>query len=181
MRKFPLNEPILPIDYISSAKASVQSGKPVSGDDLLAAIEQSLPFGLAEELRTLVRQSNIPAAKSRGRRRSFDAALDVTLDTVDKRHAGLLRKYQEESRKKKADARKVRAILPKTEQPPSERAYRRIASTMQEELKRIDWKALRNLHVRWKKGDFHSAENHVDPTDFDAEIERKFPAPTRRS
>jgi hypothetical protein len=32
------------------------------------------------------------------------------------------------------------------------------------------------MHSAWRNGHFHSAENHVDSEDYDAEIERLFPA-----
>jgi len=52
---------------------------------------------------------------------------------------------------------------------------------MKDDFGNIDWLALRNLHSKWKHGHFHSAENHVDSEDFDTEIERQFPSPTRPS
>jgi hypothetical protein len=34
-----------------------------------------------------------------------------------------------------------------------------------------------NMHSEWRNGHFHSAGSHVDSEDYDAEIERLFPAP----
>ena len=42
---------------------------------------------------------------------------------------------------------------------------------MQADFSNIDWLALRTKHSQWKKGRFHSSENHTDSEDFDAEIE----------
>jgi hypothetical protein len=43
----------------------------------------------------------------------------------------------------------------------------------------IGWQALRNLHSKWNRGHFHSQDHHVDSDDYDAEIERLFPAPSK--
>jgi hypothetical protein len=39
---------------------------------------------------------------------------------------------------------------------------------------------LRNKHSNWNNGHLHPAENDIDSEDFDAEIERQFPAPRPR-
>jgi hypothetical protein len=59
----------------------------------------------------------------------------------------------------------------------SERAYRTLARAMATDIGNIDWLALRNKHCKWKNGHFHPASNHIDSEDYDAEIERLFPAP----
>jgi hypothetical protein len=158
MQKVPFEKQILPPDYLSSAITNAKAGKLVSGDDLLHAVEQGIGLRLPEAVRGLVRQSTIPARKARGRPRSSGAALDFALLTVDQRHPPLLRKYQDEARTRRAAAEAGGAKLPKTDHSPSERAYRRILTTMQKDFGNIDWKALRNLHIRWKKGRLHRAE-----------------------
>jgi hypothetical protein len=52
---------------------------------------------------------------------------------------------------------------------------------MNADFPNIDWLALRNKHSQWKNGRFHPLDNHVDSEDFDAEIDRQFPAPLGRS
>jgi hypothetical protein len=173
MQKVPFEKQILPPDYLSSAITNAKAGKLVSGDDLLHAVEQGIGLRLPEAVRGLVRQSTIPARKARGRPRSSGAALDFALLTVDQRHPPLLRKYQDEARTRRAAAEAGGAKLPKTDHSPSERAYRRILTTMQKDFGNIDWKALRNLHIRWKKGCFHRAENPGDgPEDVEEAIEQ---------
>ena len=49
------------------------------------------------------------------------------------------------------------------------------------DFRNVDWLALRNKHSNWNNGHFHSAENHMDSEDFDAEIERLFPAAPRNN
>jgi hypothetical protein len=47
---------------------------------------------------------------------------------------------------------------------------------MKSEFGPMTREALSNMHSAWRNGHFHSAENHIDSEDFDAEIERLFPA-----
>jgi REP element-mobilizing transposase RayT len=56
-------------------------------------------------------------------------------------------------------------------------AYGEILREMKADFPNMDWRGLRNKHSQWKNGHFHSADNHVVSEDFDAEIERQFPAP----
>jgi REP element-mobilizing transposase RayT len=48
---------------------------------------------------------------------------------------------------------------------------------MKEIFPNIGWEALRNKHSAWNRGHFHSVSNQINSVDFDAEIERLFPAP----
>ena len=88
------------------------------------------------------------------------------MEEVDKRYFLLLRKFQSE------DISRSRADYV----PPSERAYRQLATEMSEELGNMDWRALANKHSAWRNGRFHSSEEFVNSEYFDAEIERQFPA-----
>src|ERR1700716_1937998 len=63
----------------------------------------------------------------------------------------------------------LRNVLPKFSSPAESRRGRPSNPKGRE--------ALRNKHSQWKNGHFHSADNHVESEDFDAEIERQFPAP----
>ena len=78
----------------------------------------------------------------------------------------LLRQFQSEERS--------RTTREKT--TPSERAYRVLATEFKDVFGNIDWLSLRNKHSSWKTGRFYPADSVVDSEDFDAEIERQFPA-----
>src|SRR3954447_6421754 len=137
MRRIPFSQQTLPPDYLTAVKADVQSGKPVSGDDLLRAIEQCVSKPLVEDLRDVVRRSKISGVKRRGRPLRFRAVLDFALEEVDQEYPNLLRKYQDEARQQKAAARAAGAKLPKTDHSPSERAYRRILTTVKKDFGNI--------------------------------------------
>ena len=84
--------------------------------------------------------------------------------------------------RKKPEQRRLLAaaegtVLPSAERTPSELAYTEILQEMKADFPNIGWTALRNKHSAWNNGRFHSAENHIHSDDFDAEIERLFPAP----
>jgi hypothetical protein len=40
----------------------------------------------------------------------------------------------------------------------------------------LEWQTLRNKHSAWNNGHFHPVENDTDSEDYEAEIERLFPA-----
>jgi hypothetical protein len=80
MTKLPMKLQILPTDYLSSAMADVQSGKPVCGNDLLHAIEQSIGQPLTENARFLLGMATIAGVPTRGRPPNFGAARDFALE-----------------------------------------------------------------------------------------------------
>jgi hypothetical protein len=87
------------------------------------------------------------------------------MEDLDQLYSKLVRQFKAEART--ASAR---------EASPSERAYRELATEMKDVFGNIDWLSLRNKHSGWKNGRFHSVANAIDSEDFDAEIERQFPA-----
>jgi hypothetical protein len=88
------------------------------------------------------------------------------MEDLDERYSKLLRQFKAEARTPSASDKAS----------PSERAYRELATEMKDVFGNIDWRALSNKHSGWKNGRFHSADGVVDSEDFDAEIERQFPA-----
>jgi hypothetical protein len=171
MSKIPFADQILPTDYLLSAQANIEAGKPVSGEDLLLAIEQSIQQRLPEAVRNVVRRAIIPAVKVRGRPSKFGASLDLALEKVDRRYPALLRYEQ----RKKDRLLKSGKAAQKGESP-SLLAYDRLPKPISREFGPISREALSTMHSAWRNGHFHSAENHVDSEDYDAEIERLFPA-----
>ena len=172
MPKIPFSAQILPVNYLAFVQAYVRAGKPVSGEDILLTIEQSIRQQLPEDVRSLVRLSVIPAVKARGRPSKFGAQLDFALEQVDRRYPAVLR-YEA---RKKTRLLKSGKLAPKGESPAMF-AYSRLLRHMKDEFGPINWEALKNMHSAWRNGHFHSAESHVDSEDLDAEIERLFPAP----
>jgi hypothetical protein len=150
---------------------NIAAGKPVAGDDLLLAIEQSIQEPLAEAVRIVIRQAIIPAVKTRGRPSKFGVLLDLALDKVDHRYPALLR-YE---KRKKKRLLKNGKVLQKGDSP-STLAYARLLRHMKREFGPMTWEGLRNMRSSYRKGHFHSSENHIGSEDFEAEIERRFPA-----
>jgi hypothetical protein len=171
MSKIPFADQILPTDYLLSAQTNIEAGKPVSGEDLLLAIEQSIQQRLPEAVRNVVRRAIIPAVKVRGRPSKFGASLDLALEKVDQRYPALLRYEQ----RKKDRLLKSGKAAQKGESP-SLLAYDRLRKPISREFGPISREALSTMHSAWRNGHFHSAENHVDSKDYDAEIKRRFPA-----
>jgi hypothetical protein len=172
MRKIPFSEQIQPVDYLLSVRADIQAGKPVSGGDLLRMIEQCMRQPLPESARSVVRLALIPTVKTRGRPSKFGALLDLALEKVDQRYPALLRYEQ----RKKDRLLKGGKATSKGDSP-SLLAYQRLLRHMKHEFGPMTWEALKNMHSEWRNGHFHSAESQIDSEDFDAEIERQFPAP----
>ncbi len=175
MSRTPIEKQLLARDRIEDVKTNVRR-QALSGHDLLLAIEQSQGRQLPEELRDRIREFSAPAVKRRGRPPKCKGRLDFALEKLDRRYPALLR-YEERKWKRLLQGRGARL----RGETPSELAYTRLLHHMKDDFGNIDWLALRNLHSKWKHGHFHSAENHVDSEDFDTEIERQFPSPTRPS
>jgi hypothetical protein len=172
MSKIPFADQILPTDYLLSAQTNIEAGKPVSGEDLLLAIEQSIQQQLPETVRNIIRRAIIPTVKTRGRPSKFGASLDLALEKVDQRYPALLR-YE---KRKKHDLLQSGKAVSKGDSP-SMFAYGRLLQHMKDDFGPMTWEALRNMHSQWRNGHFHPTENDVDSEDFDAEIERQFPQP----
>ena len=169
MCKIPFSDQILPDDYLLSVRTNIQAGKPVSGGDLLLMIEQCMRQPLPESARSVVRLALIPPVKTRGRPSKFGAPLDLALEKVDQRYPALLR-YEEA---KKARFLKSGKAALKGESP-SLLAYNRLVRHMKNDFGPMTREALKNMHSAWRNGHLHSADNHVDSDDYDAEIERLF-------
>jgi hypothetical protein len=171
MPKIPSDDQILPVDYLLSVQTNIQAGKPVSGDDILRMIEQCMRQPLLESARSVVRLALIPAVKTRGRPSKFGASLDLALEKVDQRYPALLR-YE---KRKKDRLLKSGKPVQKGESP-SLLAYGRLLRHMKDEFGPMTREGLKNMHSAYRRGHFHSAENHADSEEFDTEIERLFPA-----
>ena len=161
----PFNQQRLQRDFVATIKTEQASGKAVPGADLLCAVEQRMG-PLPEDLRELFSAFSIPAVRRPGRPAGNSAREDFGLEDLDERYTTLLRQFQSEERS--------RTTREKT--TPSERAYRVLATEFKDVFGNIDWLSLRNKHSSWKTGRFHPADSVVDSEDFDAEIERQFPA-----
>jgi hypothetical protein len=138
MSKIPFADQILPTDYLLSAQTNIEAGKPVSGEDLLLAIEQSIQQQLPETVRNIVRRAIIPAVKTRGRPSKFGASLDLALEKVDQRYPALLR-Y--EKRKKHDLLQSGKAAL--KGDSSSMFAYGRLLQHMKDDFGPMTWEALR--------------------------------------
>jgi hypothetical protein len=171
MSKIPFADQILPTDYLLSAQTNIEAGKPVSGEDLLLAIEQSIQQRLPEAVRNVVRRAIIPAVKVRGRPSKFGASLDLALEKVDQRYPALLRYEQ----RKKDRLLKSGKAAQKGESP-SLLAYDRLRKPISREFGPISREALSTMHSAWRNGHFHPVENDTDSEDYEAAIDRLLPS-----
>jgi hypothetical protein len=171
MTNIPIRAQILPTNSLASVQACIRDGKQVAGEDILFTIEQSIERRLPEAVRNIVGRAIIPAVKTRGRPSKFGAPLDLALEKVDRYYPELLR-----HEKRKKDRLLKSGKVPLKGESPSLLAYARVLRHMKDEFGPITREALKNMHSEWRNGHFHSAENHVDSEDYDAELERLFPA-----
>ena len=131
---------------------------------------------LEDRLRDVIRRFSVSAVKRRGRPSKSKGREDFALEEVNARYPALLRKHEEEAQERKRLAAAEGTILPRAEPTPSELAYTKILEVMQADFPKLDWQTLRNTRSEWNHGHFHPTENDIDSEDFEAEIERRFPA-----
>jgi hypothetical protein len=176
MSTIPIEKQFLTKNPIEQIEYKLAQREAISGDELLDAIEQSQGQQLDPRLREVVRRFSVSAVKRRGRPSNCKGREDFALAELDASYPDLLRKYRGEVKQRRRLAAARGDILARAEQTPSELAYRELLQNMKADFPNTEWLALSTKHSEWKKGHFHSAENHVDSEDFDAEIERRFPA-----
>lgn len=171
MPNIPFEKQRLPVNLVEKIEYKLAQREAVSGEELIEAIEQCMNQALPENARSVVRLAIIPAVKTRGRPSNFDARLDLALEKVDQRYPALLR-YE----KRKKDLLRRSGKAAQKGHSPSLVAYARLQKHMKGVFGPMTAEALKNKHSAWRKGRFHSAENHVDSEDYDAEIDRRFPS-----
>jgi hypothetical protein len=179
MPKIPFEKQRLPVNSVEQIEHKIAQGEAASGDELLDAIEQSHGQHLDDRLRDVIRRFSVSAVKRPGRPSNCKGREDFAMKELDARYRRLLFEYENEAARPDPAHEKRRVSRRTT--PPSKRAYQNLAQKMAKDLGNIDWLALRNKHSKWKNGHNHSASNHIDSEDYDAEIDRRFPAPKRRS
>src|ERR1700736_6055249 len=175
MTNIPFEKQRLPINLVEQIEYDIAQGKAVSGDVLLAALEQFEGHQLDDRGRNLIRAFSVSAVKRRGRPSICKSREDFALEEVNARYPALHRRHEEELRQRRLLATAEGTILAKAEAMPSELAYTQILKDMQADFPNLHWETLRNKHSEWKNGQFHPAENEIDSEDYDAEIERLFP------
>jgi hypothetical protein len=180
MSIIPFEKQHLPSDPVEQLEQNLAHGMAVSGYELRHVIECSTDRQLDDRLRKIISRFSVAAVKSRGRPSNSKSQEDFALRKVDFLYLPILRRYESSARKRRLAAATVGASLPSAERTPSELAYTKILTRkgIRAAFPNISWTALRNKHSAWINGRFHSAENHLNSDDFDAEIERLFPAPT---
>ncbi len=176
----PIEKQILPENPVEHIEHKQAQGMAVPGAELLHAIEWSVGHALDDRLRKVVSPFSISAVKRRGRPCISKGPEDFALKEIDALYPALLRKYDEEARQRRISTAAEGTVLPSAARTPSELAYSEILllEDMKEVFPNIGWEALRNKHSAWNSGHFHSVKHHINSDDYDAEIERLFPAPT---
>ena len=179
MTTIPFEKQLLPVNPVDQLEHKIAQGQAISGDELLDAIEQSEGHSLAPRLRDVVRKFSASAVKRRGRPINSKGGEDFALEEVNAWYPALLRKHEEEAEQKRLLAAAAGDILASAERTSNELAYTDILNLrrMKHVFPNLDWQTLRNKHSEWKNGHFHPVENGTCPEDYEAEIERQFPAP----
>jgi hypothetical protein len=178
MTRIPVEQQHFPVDPVGQIEHKIAQGKPVSGDELLDAIEWSHTHSLTDGLRRVVRKFSVSAVRRRGRPTNSRGQDDFALMEVAARYPALLRKYEAEAEQRRLLAAVSGDVLPIAEQTPSELAYTDILELgrMKQLFPNLDWRTLRNKHSDWNKGHFHPVENDTDSEDYEVEINRLFPS-----
>jgi hypothetical protein len=174
MTIIPLREQRLLVDLVEQIQLDITQGRDVPGGNLLAAIEQSTELRLDDRLRNVIGKVSIHAAKRRGRPRNSRGVEDFTMERVDARYRDLFCEFGRVAANSNPEQKESSASP--QDGPASELAYRKLAHDMARELGNLDWRSLANKHSNWRNR-FHSTDGDVDSEDYDAEIERQFPAP----
>jgi hypothetical protein len=178
MPNIPFEKQVFPVDPVGQIEHKIAQGEPVSGDELLDAIEYSHDHPLVDRLRDIIRRFSVSAVKRRGRPSNCKGREDFALKEVDARYPALLRKHDEEARQRRLLAAAKGDVLPTAEPTPSELAYTEILNL--KHMKRLfpshEWETLRNKHCQWNNGHFHLVENDTDSEDYEAELDRRFPS-----
>ena len=178
MSNILIEKQLLPVNPVDQIQYKVAHGEAVAGDELLDAIEQSKGHRLDDRLRDVVRKFSVSAVKRRGRPINSKGPEDFALEEVDARYPPLLRKHAEEARQRRLLAAAKGDVLPTAEPTPSGLAYTEILNL--KHMKRLfpshEWETLRNKHSAWNNGHSHPVENDTDSEDYEAEIDRRFPA-----
>ncbi len=170
MYKIPFEKQVFPANPVADIEYKIAQGEPVSGDELLDAIEH---YPLNDRVTKIVRRFSVAAVKRRGRPSKSKGREDFALEEVHARYPALLRKHEEEAQERKRLAAAKGEVLATAEKTPSELAYTELLQDMKAVFPNLDWLALRNKHSAWKNGHFHSTENDNTGTeDIDAEIDR---------
>jgi hypothetical protein len=177
MSNIPFEKQVFPVDPVGQIEHKIAQGEPVSGDELLDAIEYSQGHPSVDRLRDIIRRFSVSAVKRRGRPSKSKGREDFALEEVDARYPALLRKHEEEAQERKRLAAAEGTILPSAEPTPSELAYTEILEGMQADFPNLEWQSLRNMRSEWNHGHFHPVEEDpTGPEDIEAEIDRLSPS-----
>ena len=179
MTNIPYEKQRLPVNPVDQIEYKLAQGEPVSGDELLDAIEHSQRHQPDDRLPDFIRRFSVSAVKRRGRPSKSKGREDFALKEVDARYPALLRKHEEEARQRRLLAAAAGDVLASAEPSPSELAFTEILNLkhMKALFPNRDWQTLRNMYSEWNHDHFHPKENDIDSEDFEDEIERRFPKP----
>lgn len=165
--KIPIDHQRLQRDPIEILSSILHLRGSLSGNDVLNALEHTTNRPLPEHLRKHIAALTDPTISKRGRPAPTPherAVHDFTMRQLDRNYRRLLVDFKSD----KAGA---------NGQSPSERAYRKLAYDMKQELGLLlDWRSLQNIHSAWRSGALYDADENVDSNDFDVQIDRQFPA-----
>jgi hypothetical protein len=149
----------------------VENRRGLSDEEAATLLEHCTGKPLPDWLNNyLIKRFRAEKRRPRGRPKENRTWLDFCYADAWALYQKLLPKYQAESRRRRADAKKRRRMLPKQSvddgRTASERAWRDVAREMNEEIKNRGWKGWQNAISKWNadwKVDSQNIEYPEDP------------------
>jgi hypothetical protein len=172
MDKVPFSKQVLPgwNNPFAAAELTLTLGGILSKHQLARLIEvcgdKPLPVRLRGHLVKLLRGEVKPP---RGRKRTSEAWLEFSLYDADQCYNELLTQFKTDLQREKANAKASGTRSPRACDTASERAYKQVLTEMKHHFPNVDWRTLRNLHSKWRRGKL--ARLHEEPSDGDEYID----------
>jgi hypothetical protein len=155
-----------PTDPLSELANLVVRERPFTNTDVLRAIEYVAGRSMPTILRDLINKASFKGLKRRGHPTVFGAAQDFAIADLEEEYRELLKKYRDESKQRKSDARISGAKLPKGEDSPSDRALKELMGKYRKELGVKTVESLRNMLSNRKMGRLYHYDDKPEPFEF---------------
>ncbi len=160
MKKVPFRKQVRPVDHLQAAEWMLEKGEKPSNEQLARAIEHIGDRPLPRLMKAhLVRLLRGEIAAPKGRKPVSDAKLSFAMEEVDELYQTIRAEFVSQRRQQKASAR------PRGGPSPSEYAYREVLKRMKRDFPNLDWRSLRNMHSKWRRGTL--VKLHAEPDDGD--------------
>ncbi len=160
MKKVPFRKQVRPVDHLQAAEWILEKGEKPSNEQLAKAIEHAGDRPLPRLMKAhLARHLRGKIARRTGRKPISEAKLAVAMEEVNELYQTIHAEFVSQRRQQKASAR------PRGGPSPSEYTYREVLKRMKRDFPNLDWRSLRNMHSKWRRGAL--VKLHPDPDDGD--------------